>query len=254
MMKINLKRVLNGVLCMAFFILSAAGCARTVTSLQLAGNDLVLTFNLSAPIQNGNRYYVVFSSSTTADNVVLPALGDYFVAPGEGDYSDGLLKQFDSEVPSINTYYFHFFNTWSDVILFNVTNESSSAGANPYLVQSGSGVFPDDIGDDANTTFNPIFSVIEAPYFPTTTQIRLALPISQLSPSFALGDHIYFKILAVNSSTAATNPRILADLVEGTLSVENTSGALSSGSDDGADRFSGSDASLEITSWSVQIQ
>ena len=235
------------VLVLIMTVALASGCARTVTSLQLAGNDVVITVNLASTLQNGNRYYAIFSNSSTLD-IQLPALGDYFVAPGEGDFDEGLLKQFDALPSTINVYYRNFFYSWSDVVLFDVNNESSSTGADASLVRSGTGAFPSDIENDTNTTFNAtIPNNIETPYFPSTTQLTLTLPLSQLSPSFAQGDVIYFKVVSVDDN------RILSDLIDGFLSIENTSGAATSGSD-GTDRYSGAAASLELTTWSAQIQ
>ena len=228
-----------------FALSTIPGCARTVTSLQLAGNDLVLTVNLSSAIQDGNRYYVLFSGSGT-QNIELPSLGDYFVAPGEGDFSEGSLKQFDAQPSTINAYYRNFFFSWSDVVLFDVNNASSSTGADASLIRSATGAFADTTTD--NTSYSAtVPSNIDTPYFPSTTQLTLTIPISQLSPAFAQGDNIYFKVLAVSDD------RILSDVIDGSLSVENTSGDQNSGTDS-SDRYSGSAASLEITTWSIRIQ
>jgi hypothetical protein len=230
------------VVCLAF--LNVLGCARTVTSLQLGGNDVVFTVNVSDAIESGNRYYFVFSGSST--EITLPNLGDYFVAPGEGDFSEGSLKEFGPDPTTINAYYREYFNTWSDVILLDVTNPSDNAGASTYLVKSGGSAFP------ATTTQNTSFSAtvpnnIEAPYLPSSTQIKCRVPISQFSPGFSTGARIYFKLL-----TVADN-RALSDVTEGILYVENTAAADRSGSESG-DARSGAHGSLDITSWSVRVE
>ena len=233
------------ILCLACgALLSLCGCARTVTSLQLAGNDLVFTVNVSSEIQNGNRYYVIISGSST--DIAVPALGDYFVAPGEGDFDESKLKEFGPDPTTINAYYREYFDTWSDVILFDITDKSSNSGASTYLIKSGLASFPDTVTQ--NTIYSPtIPNNIEAPYMPGTTQLRCHIPLSQFSVAYAQGARIYFKILTVSDS------RILSDLTDGSVYVENTAAADNRGSEAG-DAYAGSHGSFDITSWIARVE
>lgn len=170
-------------------ILFSFGCARMATSdlypkdIRTAQIQITLQFR-EAVNTDRFRYYIVFSNDQT---VILPAIGTYFVPPGQAYNEDALSKA----VPlndGIGYFYRNFYYTWSDYIRYQ-----NSAF---YLYQSG-GHFRRDI-----TSFVDHISYVPVNFLHTNQSsgkaLDLTFSINQLS---GMTNRLYFAVVVSDIAT-----------------------------------------------------
>lgn len=214
---------LSFVICSLSFLL--AGCAKTVTTLPVIGNQLSIEITFRGNIDTAaNRYYVVFGN----DFPKTPYTGSYFFAPGE------VYDQNRLDVSTEASYYYtNYFSGWNDFILlknnvFNITNGpfNNYLNHNSYLPALLS--YRDSSSSDPNTA----------------KKIVLKLDFSKLS---ALPAYLFFNFVAIDSQgrirdyLRATDNKILVN--KGT-----------SINDIPEPQDLSIDASLDISSWKMTVE
>ena len=210
--------------CFALIVLEF-GCARTVTVLPDAGNQLQLEITFRGEIDpSANRYYLVLSGTS----VLLPYTGTYFFGPGEAYDTDKLNVSTD-----LAYYYTNYYSTWTDFILLK---DSS------FLITNGAFV-----SSTLHTTYTPsllIFRTIPSEDPDANKKINLTLFFNRLS---SLPSTLYFNFISVDKDG------YMRDYLRSTdNSISTNTGSAISEKRETEDPAI--DGGLDIISWNMVVQ
>ncbi|MFA5097095.1 MAG: hypothetical protein WC490_00495 [Candidatus Margulisiibacteriota bacterium] len=210
--------------CFALIVLEF-GCARTVTVLPDAGNQLQLEITFRGEIDPSvNKYYLVLSGSS----VLLPYTGTYFFGPGEAYDTDKLNVSTD-----LSYYYANYYSTWNDFILLK---DSS------FLITNGAFT-----SSTLHTTYTPsllIFRTIPSGDPDALKKINLTLFFNRLS---TLPSTLYFNFIS------ADKDGYMRDYLRSTdNSISTNTGSAISEKRETEDPSI--DGGLDIISWNMVVQ
>jgi hypothetical protein len=203
------------------------GCARTITSKIIAGQNIRITLYLRSSIDTAKfKYLIVFSKT---EQPLFPKSGTYFIAPGQ--FYDEEKLSLVAGTKGINYFYDNYLYTWCDYLLFRNSF---------YLYNSGS-TFAKTTTENAHynysyrTGFNPTWGQ-------DTNKLVIDFPLSNLS---GIGNSLYLSFATMSKDTD-----LLYDSLDFSPLIPVESITDRSGTDIEDSQF---DGAADIISWSARI-
>lgn len=209
----------------AFLIVVAlTGCARTVTTIGIVGNQFTLEVRFKGDIDPGtNRYTVIFGAVAPQS----PTPPDYFIAPGEAVDTNRF-----KTAQNLDYYYQNYFSTWQDFIALESGN----------FFTLTKGPFTNSASHEAFLGSREFLQTRIVQTAADAKRMRFTIFFSRLSAQPA---SLFFNVMAVDN-TGNLQDRL--DFLD--TSFPTTQGTILSGTEIEGD----APAALDITGWSVEVQ
>ncbi len=202
------------------------GCAKTVVPKPQIGDQMRIEISFRDKIDTtNNKYYIIIG----ANSVNLMNKGNYFFAPGE--VYDIARMDLSTEV---QYYYDYFFSSWKDFI--KLTNGTFYITNGPFLSFVSH-----------NTFIAKYLSYLAIPSPGSGDEKKLILTFDLSKLSYPLPEQIYFNFVCVDSSSKIKDLLLASD-----NKISPNIGSKVYNIAEPADN--NIDGSLDIISWSVEIQ
>ncbi len=168
--KIGLK-----ILVFSLIVFFVSGCASTITSKVIPGENVNIKIQFKGNIDANNYYYLLVFSNYNM--ILFPDLFKYFVTPGQIYSAEKLLQVAPQE--GINYFYKNYFYTWSDYVILSNTG---------FALYNSGDIFDKNTNETthydytSNINFNPTDAS-------TGNTINITFPLYMLSK---MGNYMYF--------------------------------------------------------------